>query len=497
MIIRQKLSVLVVCVACAYLAPQAVFAHDPPGAPTSRHDHDHKHDHDHDHQGKTTPTSAKSQDEDPNLPKQWYRGNLHTHSLWSDGNDFPEMIVDWYVRNDYDFLALSDHNILSVGQRWVKQSLPDERGGIQGFKRYVDRFGDEWVESRTRNGVDEVRLKPLGEFRSLFEQAGEFLLIQSEELSDHFQQHPIHINIANIRDVIRPQGGDSVRDTIANNLKAIEAQRQRHGQPMLPHLNHPNFGYAVTAEDIAAVIEERFFEVYNGHPSINHNGDDKHVSIERLWDIANTLRIAEYDAPPLYGVGTDDSHNYFGQRGSSPGRGWVMVHAAFLTPESLIHAMERGDFYASSGVTLADVRFDAESGTYTVEVEPVEGEEYDIEFVGTRAGFDPAREPRMNDAGEPIRTTHKYSSEIGEVLQSTENVVSATDTLSGDELYVRAVVTSSATPENPAFDGQFQQAWTQPFGWEAVLAKKKSESEAASADVVKAPGNNQASGNDQ
>ena len=22
-----------------------------------------------------------------------YRGNTHTHSLWSDGNDFPEMIM--------------------------------------------------------------------------------------------------------------------------------------------------------------------------------------------------------------------------------------------------------------------------------------------------------------------------------------------------------------------------------------------------------------------
>ena len=23
----------------------------------------------------------------------WYKGNTHTHSLWSDGNDFPEMIA--------------------------------------------------------------------------------------------------------------------------------------------------------------------------------------------------------------------------------------------------------------------------------------------------------------------------------------------------------------------------------------------------------------------
>lgn len=48
---------------------------------------------------------------------RWFKGNLHTHSLWSDGNDFPEMICDWYAQNDYNFLALSDHNILSRGEK--------------------------------------------------------------------------------------------------------------------------------------------------------------------------------------------------------------------------------------------------------------------------------------------------------------------------------------------------------------------------------------------
>lgn len=26
--------------------------------------------------------------------RAWFKGNTHTHSLWSDGNDFPEMIFD-------------------------------------------------------------------------------------------------------------------------------------------------------------------------------------------------------------------------------------------------------------------------------------------------------------------------------------------------------------------------------------------------------------------
>ena len=26
----------------------------------------------------------------------WYKGNLHTHTYWSDGDEFPEMVLDWY-----------------------------------------------------------------------------------------------------------------------------------------------------------------------------------------------------------------------------------------------------------------------------------------------------------------------------------------------------------------------------------------------------------------
>lgn len=47
---------------------------------------------------------------------RWWKGNLHTHSLWSDGQEFPKVIVDWYKRHGYHFLALSDHNVLSAGR---------------------------------------------------------------------------------------------------------------------------------------------------------------------------------------------------------------------------------------------------------------------------------------------------------------------------------------------------------------------------------------------
>lgn len=406
---------------------------------------------------------GQQQEGDPVVPAapRWFKGNLHTHSLWSDGNDFPEMIVQWYVDEGYHFLTLSDHNVLSQGEKWINDGEAERRGAISGLDRYRARFGDSWVQTREMDGKTQVRLKPLDEFRSLFEERGKFILIQAEEITDRFESLPVHINASHLRDPIRPQGGASVRETIANNLAAVEIQEQQTGRSILAHLNHPNFNFGVTAEDLAAVVQERFFEVYNGHPSVGHLGDATHVGVERMWDIVNTLRIAEMHAAPVYGLATDDSHNYFGDRGASPGRGWVMVRASYLTPESLIAAIRQGDFYASSGVTLRDVRYDPAGRVLDVEIEATEGATYTTQFIGTAEDYDRKREPVLDGDGKPVAATQRYSDDVGRVF-ATVTGTTARYELTGKELYVRAVVTSSQAPINPSFEGQHQQAWTQP-----------------------------------
>jgi hypothetical protein len=141
-----------------------------------------------------------------------------------------------------------------------------------------------------------------------------------------------------------------------------------------------------------------------------------------------------------------------------------MVRAAELSPKALIEALEQGDFYASSGVELRDVRFDALAKRLDVEIATREDVTYVTEFIGTRRGYDKASEAIVDDKGEPIVATRKYSADVGQVLAKVEGA-KASYTLKGDELYVRAVVTASEKAENPAFEGQRRQAWTQPVGW--------------------------------
>ena len=410
----------------------------------------------------TAPALAQPIPADP--PLRWWKGNLHTHTFWSDGDDFPEMVVEWYHDNGYNFLALSDHNTLSQGERWVPIQKINERSRDSAFPRYLARFGPSWVQTRgdIASGQFDVRLKPFDEYRSLVEERGRFLMIQGEEITGSFEQRPIHINATNVAETIPPQRGGSMEETIRMVLQAVEAQAAEHQREILPHLNHPNFGYGVTAEDIAPVLEEHFFEVFNGHTGVHNEGNEEHAPTERIWDIINTIRIAELGAPPILGVATDDSHNYHGQSiVSIPGRGWVMVRARHLTPESIILAMKAGEFYASTGVVLDDVAFDGAGRTLTVSILPEPGEHYVTRFIGTRRGADLSNSPVTDAQGHELVATHRYSADIGVVLAEVPGIV-ASYTLVGDELYVRAVVESDAPPDRPTRESLVKRAWIQP-----------------------------------
>src|SRR5439155_19471113 len=146
----------------------------------------------------------------------------------------------------YDFLALSDHNQMLVGEKWV--NISTNNTSALALEKYLKKFGGDWVERREQNGYKKARLKTLEEFRGRFEEPGRFLLIPGEEISDHFNSLPIHLNATNLRELIPPQGGKTAFEVMQNNINAVLDQRKKTGQPMIPHINHPNFVWALTAE---------------------------------------------------------------------------------------------------------------------------------------------------------------------------------------------------------------------------------------------------------
>jgi hypothetical protein len=256
---------------------------------------------------------------------RWYKGNTHTHTLNSDGDSTPDDVVRWYREHGYQFLVLTDHNYLT---------------SVDGLNAL--------------HGADE-----------------KFLVVKGEEITDRFGDKPLHINGLDVSHHVTPQGGTSVVDVLQRNVDAI---RLAQG---IPHINHPNFGWAISADDLKQVRNNKLFEIYNGHPMVNNLGGGSVPGLEEVWDalLSSGLR--------LYGIAVDDAHHFKmpgDPSASGPGRGWVVVRAAKLEARALLDAMERGDFYASTGVELTDYRVDADAMTVTVK--KTSFSKYRVQFIG-------------------------------------------------------------------------------------------------------------------
>ena len=139
---------------------------------------------------------------DTAIPEQhWQKGNLHTHSLWSDGDDFPEMILQWYKDHNYQFVALSDHNTMADKEFWYLLKNRELKNNT--LEKYQKQFGD-WVETKTDSLGTHVQLKTYDEYKTKMEEQDSFLVIRSEEVTSSFERKPVHINVTNIQEEIPP-----------------------------------------------------------------------------------------------------------------------------------------------------------------------------------------------------------------------------------------------------------------------------------------------------
>ncbi len=374
---------------------------------------------------------------------RWWKGNLHTHSLWSDGIEFPEVIGAWYRDQGYNFLAITEHDILQEGERWIDINAPDAgwpprnksaRNALPGYKA---RMGASWVQERVADGKHLVRLRGLSEYRHLFEQPDSFLFIMAEEITD---KGGAHLNAFNLDVAVLPRGGVTSAERIRNNIEAVNERRRVSERTIISIVNHPNYVWTLKAEDIAAISDARLFEVYNGHKLVNNAGDSVHPSTEQMWDVMLSLRHA-HGQQPIYGVATDDAHDYgvASDTISRPGRGWVMVQAERLTPDQILRALHNGDFYASTGVALAALNRTSTGIRLAIRAQP--NVSYRTQFIGTR-----------------MDTTR-----VGEVFAEVAGDV-AEYKFRGDERYVRAKVLASAPQLDPLSGNVlgWQSAWVQP-----------------------------------
>jgi hypothetical protein len=320
------------------------------------------------------PWAAKAQ-------AKWFRGNTHTHSLNSDGDSPPDSVARWYRDNGYQFLFITDHE---------KQTDPaplNAKFGVPG--KFMLIVGQEL----TQRVVDSTHYKALRQ---------------------------AHVNSLGAREVVMPLGdrgratGITMRQGYADNVARIRAAGG------IPQINHPNFIWSVRLQDLVALPDSVLLEISNMHTGVNNQGDDTSPSTEALWDSLLTR------GKTIFGVADDDAHSFKLQHAdlysdTRPGRGWIVVRADTLTADAILAGIRRGDFYASTGVTIDTLT--ASRSALRLVMNVTQEARYLTEFIGSR----------------------------GRMLASVRGP-SATYAIKGNEGYVRARVT----------DSNGRRAWTQP-----------------------------------
>lgn len=317
---------------------------------------------------------------------RWFRGNTHAHSLNSDGDVPVDDVVRWFRTHGYHFTFVTEHEY------------------------YTE----------------------VGPLNALFGAANRFLVMAGQEVTQRVEDkdhtggvRQAHVNALGTRRLVMPMGsqniarGVSIAATYTRNDSAIRAA----GGVM--QVNHPNFIWSVPLADMMNLPDSTLFELWNGHPIVyNLGGTDSTgqamLSTEARWDsILSRGKL-------LFGVADDDSHSYKPQDAENPdlarpGRGWIWVRADTLTPEAIMRSLRRGDFYASTGITLRDLHVNTTE--YRLEIAPAGDRRYLTEFIGRG----------------------------GRVLASSTTLQPAYR-IRGDEGYVRARISDSSG----------RMAWTQP-----------------------------------
>ena len=147
--------------------------------------------------------------------------------------------------------------------------------------------------------------------------------------------------------------------------------------------------------------------------------------MEEIWDDVLT------SGQLFYGVAVDDAHTFkepWNTDAARPGQGWIMVRAERLTASAIVEAIERGDFYASTGVEL-------------------------MEFQVNKAGLSIA----IKESGT-VKFRTRFIGKGGRVFK--EDISNpATYQFKGDEKYIRAKI----------IDSNGRIAWTQPIIVDAIF----------------------------
>jgi hypothetical protein len=268
-------------------------------------------------------------------PLPWLKGSTHVHAAPSGDSTTPiEDVIAWYQAHGYDFIALTDHN---------RVSEINKKSHTKGksFVRNPDKGLIVLAGVELTHNPDVCEPPPPADDPKC----------------------RIHLNAIGV--TARPDGKIKWAERknplrTAMYAKGIATTKQL-GRKALAQLNHPQWHWGMTDDVLQTVIRDgvQLLEIANVQFATWNAGDATHDSMEVLWDKALTQGLT------VWGVASDDAHDYNGEGKYPAGGGFVVINAK-RKPEAILTALREGNFYSSTGVLLS--KLEVKNARLTIEV---------------------------------------------------------------------------------------------------------------------------------
>lgn len=225
----------------------------------------------------------------------WLKGNIHSHSVYSDGCLTPEEMKEAYKHHGYDFLAVTDHDLYTDTRMLTDESFTM----IQGFELWGNASNDK----------------------------------------------DIHINFLWDDKIEGIEPGQKIHlpKRTGRECAALSWKLREKGCYVM--LNHPHWSMLASTE----VEDENPYdavEIINyGTEWLENTGDGSVFWTEML-----------YRGCRLWNGGGDDNHNHYDLDSmySDSFGGFTVVKAADRSPKAIMQALKTGSFYTSTGPSIYD-----------------------------------------------------------------------------------------------------------------------------------------------
>lgn len=264
--------------------------------------------------------------------KNYYKANLHNHSIVSDGAFTPEELKKIYMELGYSVLAYTDHHVLVSHHELTDENFV----ALSGVELDINPE-EEYHSAMKTCHVGMIALEQGNDLQPCYH--------RTKYCNEAYAANRAFVKFdENLPDYEREYTGECISDMM----------KTARDKGFFVVYNHPTF----SLEDYPIYMSYHHMhamEIYNTSSEVigydEHNGhiyDDKLRNGERIYCIA-----------------ADDTH---GSR--DIGGGFTMINACKLDYRTITKALEKGEFYASEGPLISELWY--EDGKVHIECEEVQ-----------------------------------------------------------------------------------------------------------------------------